>query len=115
MMLHLCLPQVFVVGTYVEGQKGNADFGSHALLHEHTKLALIFNLDQLLRPIGRVGNVELHLDGWVGAVKTNGAWLSTSRRRSLRMVVEITHTLITLALWEILGGVSEISRSVWAG
>lgn len=40
-----------------------ADFGSHALLHEGTELALIVNLDDLLRPIGRVGDVELHLDG----------------------------------------------------
>lgn len=42
---------------------GIADFSSHALLHERTELALIVDLDQLLRPIGRVGDVELHLDG----------------------------------------------------
>lgn len=41
---------------------GDADFGAHALLHEGTELALIVDLDDLLRPIGRVGNVELHLD-----------------------------------------------------
>lgn len=40
-----------------------ADLGSHALLHEGTELALIVNLDHFLRPIGRVGDVELHLDG----------------------------------------------------
>lgn len=44
--------------------EGVADnFGSHALLHEGTELALIVNLDDLLRPIGRVRDVELHLDG----------------------------------------------------
>jgi len=41
---------------------GIADFGAHALLHEGTELALIVDLDDLLRPIGRVGDVELHLD-----------------------------------------------------
>lgn len=40
-----------------------ANLGSHALLHEGTELALIIDLDDLLRPIGRVGDVELHLDG----------------------------------------------------
>lgn len=30
------------------------DLSSHALLHEGTELALIVNLDQLLRPVGRV-------------------------------------------------------------
>ena len=48
---------------------GIADFGAHALLHEGTQLALVVDLDDLLRPIGRVGNVELHLDGGC-AVKT---------------------------------------------
>lgn len=41
----------------------DADFGAHALLHEGTELALIVDLDDFLRPIGRVGDVELHLDG----------------------------------------------------
>jgi hypothetical protein len=45
------------------------DLSAHTLLHESTKLALIVDLDQLLRPVGRVGNVELHLDGGC-AVKT---------------------------------------------
>ena len=40
-----------------------ANFGSHALLHKGTELALIVDLDDLLRSIGRVGDVELHLDG----------------------------------------------------
>lgn len=48
---------------------GNANFRSHALLHEGAELTLIVDLDQLLRPIGRVGNVELHLDEGC-AVKT---------------------------------------------
>lgn len=45
------------------GSRDIADFGAHALLHEGTELALIVHLDDLLRPIGRVGDVELHLDG----------------------------------------------------
>lgn len=57
---------------------GGADFGAHALLHEGTELALIVNLDNLLRPIGRVGDVELHLDGGC-AVKTVARELSTGR------------------------------------
>lgn len=37
------------------------DFVAHALVHEDTELALIFDLNELLRAIGRVGNVQLHL------------------------------------------------------
>jgi len=37
------------------------DLGAHSLLHEHSQLALILNLNQLLAAIGRVGDVELHL------------------------------------------------------
>lgn len=48
---------------------GDADFGAHALLHEGTELAFIVDFDDLLRPVGRVGDVELHLDGGC-AVKT---------------------------------------------
>ena len=44
---------------YIKG----TDFGAHALLHEGAELALIIDLDDFLRPIGRVGDVELHLDG----------------------------------------------------
>ena len=58
------------------GEIGDADFGAHALLHEGAELALIFDLDDLLRPIGRVGDVELHLDGGC-AVKTVARKLST--------------------------------------
>ena len=58
-------------GTYVctSNWIGGADFGAHALLHEGAELALIIDLDDFLRPIGRVGDVELHLDGEC-AVKT---------------------------------------------
>jgi hypothetical protein len=38
---------------------------SHAAFHEDAKLALIFNLNQLLGAVGRVRDVELHLDGVV--------------------------------------------------
>lgn len=62
------------------GGEGNADFGSHALLHEGTELALIVDLDDLLRPIGRVGDVELHLDG---------AARSRRRARVCRQVDEV--------------------------
>jgi len=40
---------------------------AHATLHEHAQLALIVDLDQLLRAVGRVRYVELHLDGECGA------------------------------------------------
>lgn len=60
------------------GVEGIADFGSHALLHKRPEFAFIFNLDQFLRPIGRVGYVELHLDEG-SAVKTGGAKLSVRR------------------------------------
>jgi len=43
-------------------ERVTSDFGAHALLHEGTELALIVDLDNFLRPIGRVGDVELHLD-----------------------------------------------------
>jgi pyruvate/2-oxoglutarate dehydrogenase complex dihydrolipoamide dehydrogenase (E3) component len=33
---------------------------TYSLLHEDGELALIFNLDELLAAIGRVGNVQLH-------------------------------------------------------
>jgi len=36
-------------------------FVAHALLHEDAQLALIIDLEELLRPIGRVGDVQLHL------------------------------------------------------
>ena len=43
------------------------DFVAHAAVHEDAELALIFHFDQLLRAVGWVGDVELHLDGgWRG-------------------------------------------------
>ena len=39
-----------------------AHLSSHALLHEGPELALIVDFNEFLRPIGRVGDVELHLD-----------------------------------------------------
>lgn len=63
-------------GGYEAIRGGSADFGAHALLHERTELALIVDLDDFLRPIGRVGDVELHLDGGC-AVKTVARELST--------------------------------------
>lgn len=39
------------------------DFGAHAAVHEDAEFALIFDFDQLLRAVGRVGDVQLHLDG----------------------------------------------------
>ncbi len=39
------------------------DLLAHAAVHEHAEFALIFDFDQLLRAVGGVGDVELHLDG----------------------------------------------------
>ena len=36
---------------------------THAAVHEDAEFALIFHLNHLLRPVGRVRDVELHLDG----------------------------------------------------
>ena len=47
------------------------DFVAHAAVHEDAEFALIFDLDELLCTIGRVGDVELHLDGGV-MVKMGG-------------------------------------------
>lgn len=38
-------------------------FGPHPAVHEHPELALVFDFDQFLRPVGREGDVQLHLDG----------------------------------------------------
>ena len=45
------------------------NFGAHSLVHEDTKFALIFNFDELLRAVGWVGYVELHLDGGYSCIK----------------------------------------------
>lgn len=50
------------------------DFLAHAFLHEAAQLALVFDLDELLGAVGRVGDVELHPDGLGG-----GGWVGTSR------------------------------------
>lgn len=55
--------EAFLLCIFADSRDRVANFGSHALLHEGTELALIIDLDDLLRPIGRVGDVELHLDG----------------------------------------------------
>ena len=39
------------------------DFLTHAAVHEDAELALILNIDELLRAVGRVGDVQLHLVG----------------------------------------------------
>lgn len=39
------------------------DFLTHAAVHEDAELTLIFDLDELLGAIGRVGDVQLHLVG----------------------------------------------------
>lgn len=51
-----------LICSFHKRQRAGTNFGSHALLHEGTELALVIDLDDLLRPIGRVGDVELHLD-----------------------------------------------------
>lgn len=38
------------------------DFSAHLLVHEDTELLLVIDVDQLLGAIGRVGDIELHLD-----------------------------------------------------
>ena len=39
------------------------DFGAHAAFHKDAEFALIFDFDKLLRAVGWVGDVQLHLDG----------------------------------------------------
>lgn len=41
-------------------------FLAHALFHEAAEFALVFDFDEFLGAIGRVGDVEFHLDGWGG-------------------------------------------------
>lgn len=49
------------------------DFLAHAAVHEDAEAALIFNFDELLSAVGRVGDVELHLGGDEGDVKIAGS------------------------------------------
>ena len=39
------------------------DLLAHALVHEAAELAFVFDFDEFLGAVGRVGDVELHLDG----------------------------------------------------
>jgi len=59
------------------------DFLTHAAVHEHAKLALIFDVNQLLRAVGRVGDVELHLDGVVSRCGCGGKWSSVGEMFSV--------------------------------
>ena len=45
------------------------DLLAHAFVHEAAEFAVVFDFDEFLGAIGRVGNVELHLDGWEVDVK----------------------------------------------
>jgi len=44
-------------------QRVGLDFVAHALVHEDTELSVSFDLDQFRRPMGRIGDVQLHLGG----------------------------------------------------
>jgi hypothetical protein len=79
-----------------EGVAGN--FGSHALLHEGTELALVIDLDDLLRPIGRVGDVELHLD-LTGAARSR-------QRRGLRFCRQVGDVFFKPNLYKIKHGLN---------
>lgn len=54
------------------------DLLAHAAVHEHAEFALIFDFDELLRAVGGVGDVELHLDGG-GLVRMGGFVLGVVR------------------------------------
>ena len=49
------------------------DFVAHAAVHEDAEFALVFDFDELLGAIGRVGDIELHLDG--GSVVKMGGFV----------------------------------------
>ena len=49
----------FVLG----GEAVAGDFLAHALVHEGAEFAVVFDFDEFLGAVGRVGDVELHLDG----------------------------------------------------
>lgn len=42
------------------------DLLAHALVHEAAEFAVVFDFDEFLGAIGRVGDVKLHLDGFGG-------------------------------------------------
>ena len=61
------------------------DFLAHALVHEAAEFAVVFDLDELLGAVGRVGDVEFHLDGFGGEGRQDGwrldlwkLWFSSS-------------------------------------
>jgi len=58
------------------------DFLTHAAVHEDTELALIFDLNELLGPVGRVGDVQLHLVGSTVLCPLGGSKVAWSRERS---------------------------------
>ncbi len=61
-----------------------ADRTTYSLLHEVAELPLIFDLDQLLAAIGRVGDVQLHLgDGCWRSTLVTGVRRKSSRDREL--------------------------------
>ena len=55
------------------------DFRAHAFFHEAAEFALVFDFDEFLGAIGRVGDVELHPDGWGGNVTMVKAGLCGGR------------------------------------
>lgn len=54
--------------------------GTYALLHEVTELSLIFDLDELLAAIGRVGDVQLHLGGVWRSKWSTGCWVCWEKK-----------------------------------
>ena len=63
-----------------------SDFLAHAFVHEGAEFAFVFDLDEFLGAIGWVGDVELHLDGGVGASRWRGLFARRELRSSLIFV-----------------------------
>ena len=58
------------------GEAVAGDFLAHALVHEAAEFAVVFDFDEFLGAVGRVGDVELHLDGLGGGRQDGGeGWL----------------------------------------
>ena len=49
------------------------NFVAHAALHEDAEFALVFDFNELLGAIGRVGDIEFHLDGERGSATSRCA------------------------------------------
>lgn len=64
------------------------DFLSHAAVHEDAELALVFNLNELLRAIGGVRNVQLHLDRRGTKMLSRTSWWWCCRRGSSGVSLE---------------------------